>query len=388
MRKLAVITTHPVQYNAPLFSLLAERQRLNLKVFYTWGQAGGKVYDPDFGIQREWDIPLLNGYGYEFVENIASDPGSHHFSGINNPGLVKKIIEYNPDAILVYGWSFKSHLKILRHFGGKVKILFRGDSTLMDEGNGFSIKKIARRFFLKWVYKKIDTALYTGIANMHYFLAHGLQKHQLVFAPHAVDMHRYQHSSVTIDRLPLKIADTEMVFVFAGKMEKKKDPLLLLQAFKALKAPAVHLLFVGNGDMENKLKSEANWNNSFSQNNIHFLPFQNQGMMPAVYKLADVFVLPSGGPGETWGLSVNEAMACSRAVLVSDKCGCAGDLIKEGVNGYKFESGNANDLIAKMQLFIKRKDELPEMGRQSFRIIGQWNFEKICAAIEGVVLEN
>ncbi len=43
-----------------------------------------------------------------------------------------------------------------------------------------------------------------------------------------------------------------------------------------------------------------------------FLDFQNQQKMPLVYRLCDIFVLPSMGPGETWGLAVNEAMACKR----------------------------------------------------------------------------
>ena len=67
--------------------------------------------------------------------------------------------------------------------------------------------------------------------------------------------------------------------------------------------------------------------------------------MPIVYRLGDVFVLPSKGPIETWGLSVNEAMACSRAIIVSDRCGCGVDLVKEGINGYIFKRKSVKDLL-------------------------------------------
>ncbi|MGN6533252.1 MAG: glycosyltransferase family 1 protein, partial [Ginsengibacter sp.] len=84
--RLAIITTHPIQYNAPLFSLLAKRNTINIKVFYTWGE---KVlqdkFDPGFGKNINWDIPLLEGYDFQFVSNISADPGSHHFGGIDNP---------------------------------------------------------------------------------------------------------------------------------------------------------------------------------------------------------------------------------------------------------------------------------------------------------------
>src|SRR4051794_15532166 len=128
LKKVAIITTHPVQYNAPLFHCLATRGNILPKVFYTWGvQAKGKVFDPGFGQNREWDIPLLDGYDYEFMTNAARIPGSHHFNGIINPDLIDKIEAYHPSAILVFGWAYQSHLKAMRYFSRKIPVLFRGD---------------------------------------------------------------------------------------------------------------------------------------------------------------------------------------------------------------------------------------------------------------------
>ena len=105
--KLLIISSHPIQYNAPLFKLIAERNHINLKVFYTWSQSQkGELHDPGFAITRAWDIPLLEGYEYEFIDNTSKDPGSNHFWGIINPDIIDKIKKYNPDAIMVYGWSF------------------------------------------------------------------------------------------------------------------------------------------------------------------------------------------------------------------------------------------------------------------------------------------
>ena len=70
MKKLAIVTTHPIQYNAPVFRMLQERNVIAIKVFYTWGE---KVlenkYDPGFNRVIDWDIPLLNGYDYVMVNN-------------------------------------------------------------------------------------------------------------------------------------------------------------------------------------------------------------------------------------------------------------------------------------------------------------------------------
>ncbi|RZL36908.1 MAG: glycosyltransferase family 1 protein, partial [Pedobacter sp.] len=188
MKKLAIIITHPVQYYVPLFQLLA--QRCELKVFYTWGMAGVQPkHDPGFGKVIAWDLPLLAGYDYELLENISTDPGSHHGKGIMNPDIISKIRTFSADAILIYGYIYQSHFKVMRHFKGKIPIWFRGDSTLLDDTT--SLKAIAKKLYLKWVYNHVDKAFYVGTNNKAYFKKYGLREQQLVFAPHAIDNERF-----------------------------------------------------------------------------------------------------------------------------------------------------------------------------------------------------
>ena len=130
MKKLAIVTTHPIQYDDDVV-VVPGRNNVRIKVFYTWGESVLKnKYDPGFGKNVSWDIPILDGYEYSFIKNVAIDPGSHHFKGINNPTLIKDIENWNADAVLVYGWSFKSHLKAMRYFHGRIPVFFRGDSTM------------------------------------------------------------------------------------------------------------------------------------------------------------------------------------------------------------------------------------------------------------------
>ena len=90
-------------------------------------------YDPGFGMIVNWDVPMLQGYAYRFLENIAKRPGSDHFKGIDNPDIVRDIDAWKPDLLLVYGWNFKSHLKLLLHYKGRIPVWFRGDSTCLDD---------------------------------------------------------------------------------------------------------------------------------------------------------------------------------------------------------------------------------------------------------------
>lgn len=341
------MSSHPVQYNAPLFALLAKQTSFELMVFYTWGkEAIGPKYDPDFMRVVNWDIPLLNDYQYTFCENKAKKPGSNHFFGIINPNLIQQITDWGADIIWVWGWGFYSHLQILRHFKGKLPIWFRGDSTLLDESKGFSLKKMARRIFLTWIYRHVDKVFYVGTHNKSYFTIHGVKSFQLVYAPHAVDNQRFafniegQEAKIEKLRLQCNINQKDTVFLYAGKLEPKKNPFFILQLANYMKGDQFKFIIVGNGVLEDQLKIAAS-----VDGRISFLDFQNQSTMPTLYRLASFFILPSVGPGETWGLALNEALASGIPIIASDKCGGAVDLINPS-NGYllNFERLNFKDL--------------------------------------------
>jgi glycosyltransferase involved in cell wall biosynthesis len=382
---------------------LAGSADCNIKVFYTWGQAQGKVLDKDFGIERDWDIDLLSGYDHAFVKNTSTVPGSHHYKGIINPSLVSEVAAFQPDKIIVYGWKFNSHLKILRHFKGKIPLYFRGDSTLLDEPAGFTIKKALRRLLLQWVYRHVDFVLSPGTASDAYFLTAGLSSNQIIRAPHSIDNDRFAgiqlstndderlDASQSLDndaesslkiraqnwRKELSIAEDAIVFLFAGKFEPKKDPVLLVKAFARLhqQHPNTHLIMVGSGILEEELKQ-------FSSTPITFLPFQNQSIMPLVYRLGDVFMLPSKGPGETWGLAINEAMACGRPVIASDKCGAAADMIKDNENGFVFKAGDENDLYSFMEKMVNA--DLASMGARAQETVRHFSYTSFASALKGL----
>lgn len=383
MKRLAIIVTHPIQYYAPVFELLTRRKQINIRVFYTWGAQSTEKHDPGFGKKIAWDLPLLTGYDYEWVSNTSAQPGSHHFNGIINPGLIARIENYQPDAVLIFGWAYHSHLKALRYFKGKLPVYFRGDSTLLDERTG--LKQLVRSIYLRWVYKGISTAFYTGINNKAYFKKYGVKDNALQFAPHAVDNQRFaiNHSNEAAElRTQLGIKNNDILVLFAGKLEAKKSPLLLLNAFKKIDTNHVHLLFAGSGNLEEQLKQQTT-----ETLNVHFIDFQNQTTMPVVYQSADIFCLPSGGPGESWGLAVNEAMACSKAIVVSDKCGCAPDLVNQ-CNGIVFKSDCIDELVSALRNLTADKTRLKQYGQASAQKIAAWNFEQIAITIENKLISE
>ncbi len=357
-QKLAVVITHPIQYYSPVFKLLSEHT--TVKVFYT--SATDRQYDPGFGKIIKWDIPLLEGYNHEFLQKSNQ---------------CQSIRIFNPTHLLIYGWAHLSHLRILRSFKNKTVICFRGDSNLLKKSNIF--KELLRGLALKWVYQHVDLAFYAGSANRSYFLKYGLKEHQLHFAPHAVDNQRFAQQDAEILRKQLGIMPTKTLVLFTGKLNRTKNPLLLLRAFLELKDPNTALLFVGSGDLEYRLKTIYRKSN---QVNIFFLPFQNQSKMPAVYHACDLFCMPS--EHESWGLAINEAMAAGKAILASDRIGGATDLIKES-NGATFKSGCIKDLKLKLQFMTQNKPILFKKGLASKNVIKNWTFQnQVKRIIDGI----
>jgi glycosyltransferase involved in cell wall biosynthesis len=126
---------------------------------------------------------------------------------------------------------------------------------------------------------------------------------------------------------------------------------------------------------------------AMGRSRVHFLPFQNQTLMPAVYRLGDLFILPSQGPEETWGLAINEAMASGRPAIASTKVGGACDLIQEGETGWIFESGDRRSLedILRRAIGLGR-NRLRTMGENAQASSAGWSTEYSARCIGEAVL--
>jgi len=380
-KRLAVVVSHPIQYYSPWFRHLATRPEIDLKVFYLWDFGIKEKKDEKFGTAFSWDIPLLDGYKYELLENSSADPGTHHFKGLDNPQIIEKLNDWAPEAILLFGYNYASHMRVLRSKQlAKIPIIFRGDSHNLYPTKG--IKPIIARLLRSWTFRRFSRVLSVGTANEDYFKTCGVPQQKLIRAAHCVDNDRFQKASDEANeaalawRKELGIPEDSFVFLFAGKFESKKRPTDLLAAFKKLNNPNTSLLLIGGGDFEEELHKNAN-------DQVFFAPFQNQSQMPKVYATGDVLVLPSFGRGETWGLAVNEAMNLSRPTIVSSHVGCGLDLVLDEVTGWVFEAGDVGDLTKAMERASSNPERTAKMGPKARSHVSKFSYE---AAGEAVVL--
>ena len=402
--RLAIVVSHPIQYYSPWFRDLASRAELRLKVFYLWDFGVTEKRDPVFGASFKWDVPLMEGYESTFVPNISRDPGTHHFRGLNNPGLVNAVAEWRPDAILLIGYNYKSLLRLIfsRRLR-KIPMLFRGDSHELATASAPGWKPKISRLIRSLIFRRFERVLAVGSASVGYFRGSGVSQEKISIVPHCIDNERFRAAApaaredARLWKNELGMPEEATVILFAGKLEEKKRPQDLLAAFLRIltegsresrvegratgceKCATSVLLFVGSGPLENDLRMMAG---AHLGREIFFAPFQNQSAMPRVYATGDLLVLPSFGRGETWGLAINEAMNLALPAIVSSHVGCGPDLIREGETGWTFRAGDREDLERVLREALRDSARLKRMGEAARELISGFSFKE---ASQGVV---
>lgn len=377
-KKLAILTSHVIQYQTPLFKKLAQNERLEICVYFNWTFGSKPTYDVQFGRPISWDIPLLNGFGYEFLKNFSLKPSSN-FWGQVNPGIIGELYKNRYDAVLIYGWnSFTNWLAFIFAPMFGTKIILHGESPLNQELLKSRSNLAFKRILLSWLFRRISYFLYIGEENKKFYEYYGVPPEKLFFAPYAVDNERLVGSFDDLKPARRKIrkefgfADETVVILYVGKLMPKKRPVDLLLAYKKLNDGNKVLVFVGDGVLRPVLEQYVR---EKGIKNVRFAGFQNQSELPRFYTAADIFVLPSGA-GETWGLVVNEAMCFGLPVVASDMVGCAPDLVKSGENGFVFKSGQPGDLAGYLGILMADRKKREIFGKRSSVIIKKYSHEK------------
>ena len=335
--RLGVLSTHPVQYQAPLYRALAARGDVDLTVFYAHRPTPEQQGD-EFGVAFEWDTDLLGGYRSVFLENRGAARGTG-FTGYDTPSIREEVTRGCFDAFVVGGWHARTYLQgIVACWRNGTPIMVRGDSYLLpDEPR---VKRAMKRAVYPYFLRHFDACLCVGTRSEAYFTYYGARR--IFRVPHFVD-NEFFASTGRSDRSRAqlralwKIPQGAFVCSFVGKLIPRKRPLDLIRAAARV---GVHLLFAGDGVLRAACEAEA----ARLGVGATFLGFVNQSGLPDVHACADVFSLPS--EVETWGLVVNEAMASGLPVIVADTVACAPDLVIAGETGFVHRVSDVASLAA------------------------------------------
>jgi glycosyltransferase involved in cell wall biosynthesis len=360
----AYVITHPIQYYTPVLQQMAQTAPGEVDVLYCSGELEASHSQAGFGVQYRWDVPLLEGYRYRFLENRAAHPSTSSFAGLDNPELSRIIASGAYSAVVVNGWHFKSAWRaILASWAHRIPVLIRSDSHSLRPG---SLKKMAKWPFYRSFIPRLDGCLAAGSWSRDYFENYGASSDRIFNIPHCVDNRRFEQE---MDRLrPQRhelrrkwgISSDATVFLFAGKFVSVKRPSDFVNAIGrcAAERPRVVGLMAGDGPLRAQCEEQARSLGA----PIRFTGFLNQSQIAEAYAAADALVLPS--ETETWGMVVNEAMASGLPCMVSDRVGCGPDLINCGETGDIYPMGNVDALTSLMVRYAD-SGRLAEMGQNA-----------------------
>jgi glycosyltransferase involved in cell wall biosynthesis len=382
-KRLAILSTHPIQYHSAWFAALASHPEIDLEVLFCHQATPREQAAAGFGVEFDWDLPLLDGYAYRFLNNIAAPPSLHSFSGLDTPEVGGLIERGRYHAVIVNGWHYKSSwqtMRACRRTG--TPVMARGDSHL-------HVRRHPLRRALKWpVYRwfipRLDACLAAGKWSREFFLHYGARAERIFLVPHAIDESHFAKEADRLlpERSQLRakwgITNGETVFLFAGKFIETKRPLDFVQGIDCAfrQTPGVVGLMAGAGPLRAALEKRAGNGDA----PIRFTGFLNQSEIARAYVAADALVLPSAG--ETWGLVVNEAMACGRPCFVSNQVGCGPDLIVNAETGELFAAGDVEGLGRLLSEYARKPDKLVAMGAQARHRLQSHSLK---AAVEGVL---
>lgn len=355
-KQLVVIETHPIQYHAPVYRVLQQELGVTVTAMYGSDFSVAGYHDTEFGATFQWDTDLLSGYDAKFLTRVAQG-GARAVEQVTARGLHEQLRALNPAAVMLVGYSPRFHRDaFFAARRGGYPLLFRGETTDHAVPRSF-LKQIARDFALRAFYTQFRALLYVGARSREHFLRLGVPETRLFFSPYCVNTTPFRLDDAAHQQLrattrnELGIAPHEHVFLFSGKLSPRKDPALLVRAVKIFSKETraqTHLLFVGDGELRNELSALANE----SHVRAHFVGFQNQTQLSRFFYAADLFVLPSR-VGETWGLVVNEALLHGVPCVVSDRVGCAPDLVIANETGEIFRAEDENDLTRALEGAMK-----------------------------------
>jgi glycosyltransferase involved in cell wall biosynthesis len=388
--RVAYIVTHPIQYQAPLLRYISSQPDIDLTVFFQSDLSVKNYFDPGFGRAIAWDVPLLEGYRYEFLPVIGGSRELGRFTPINY-GIAKRLIAGKFDVLWVHGYArwFNWIALVIARFAG-IPALVRDEATQISSQRHPLKVLLKRRLFFPLLGFFVSGFLAIGRLNRAYYEANGIARQRIFLTPYCVDNEYFRKLAKAAEaareelRASLDVQPGRPIILYASKLQRRKRPDDLLNAFLQLRGRASnahrpYLLFVGDGEMLPELTELA----KPAGDDVRFLGFRNQSELPAFFDLCDVFVLPS--EREPWGLIVNEVMCAGRPVIVSDDVGCGPDLVRNGINGFIYPAGDIAALAKSVEDVLGSAEVAASMGAASRSIIDGWSFAEVLGGLREAI---
>jgi glycosyltransferase involved in cell wall biosynthesis len=370
--RVLLLNNVPAPYFKPLFEKLGRTSGWELTVCYA------SAWNRDVGWEEE-KLEEHHAHRTIILDQrrpwLAQRLGSGSAAAV---ALAQILISERPDYLICYGYTLTPQITaLLWSILTNIPFAIGGDANIYcDRASG--IKKICKRWWLGQITKRAAALLAIGTANRMFWEAYGTRPEQLFETRFAVDNEFYARSSgarrAESTALRAKLGLTgKVVFLFVGRLVKRKNVDLIIRAIQQLNDDKVALVIAGNGEERASLEALAR-----GDSRVIFAGSVEPGELPLYYSMADTIVLPASE--EPWGLVINEAMASGLAVIAHSKCGATLDLVDTG-NGISLNTLTVDELA----MAIKRLSDDHKLRRSmmecSSEKIKSWSIDDTAQGI-------
>ncbi|MBE9463046.1 glycosyltransferase family 4 protein [Dyadobacter subterraneus] len=323
------------------------------------------LYEASRSVMQD-DEAIKYDYPYRVLFQTSLDQVNF---GDRLKALFKSFDEFKPTVLNVTGWFDYAQVLLMIYARAKgVKIVLSSESSSMDHNRSSLKEKIK-----SWIVNRADAFFCFGKSSADYLLTLGIKPSQIAVTNAAVideDVIKANFDQARNQNFEINSSKRSRNFVYVGRLAEEKNLDLLIRAFIAAiennkNSSDWKLLFVGDGPSKEKLKEISGAYADIGT--IEFAGGHPWYKVPAWLAKSDVLILPS--KSEPWGLVVNEAMVCGMPVIVSEKCGCAEDLVSNGINGFLFNPESQSELETALKFFLDHPDKIDFMGKESLKII-------------------
>ena len=369
--RLLIVASHPVQYASPQFRFYTADERLDVTVAYCSLEGAEQMHDPDFDVTFAWDVPLLDGYRWELVPNRSPRPRLRGALGLVNTGLWSMIRRDRFDVVIsLIGYrSLSSWIAIAAAKLRRMPLVLTLDAHVVQPVDGKSWKVPIKRAVLPLIFRIPDGVFAPSSRAVKYVQEMGIET-PIFMTPVVIDSDFFRSGAAAADRESVRrdwgIPEDAFAVLFVGKFASWKRPGDVLEA--VARVPGAYAVLAGDGPLRPGLERRAS--ELAVADRVRFLGFVPQTRLPEVYAAADVLMLPSDY--EPFGLVVNEMFAADHPAVVSDACGSAGDLVRDGETGFVVEVGDVAGYAFALGNLARDPDSAARMGKAASNRLDTW----------------
>jgi glycosyltransferase involved in cell wall biosynthesis len=330
-RRLTIITEIIAPYRIPVFNALARESGIDLHVIFLSRTDGSlrqwRVYDDEIR------------FSYEVLPSWRKRIGRYNL--LLNQNLADSLRNAAPDVIICGGYSYLASWQAMMWAArNRVQFLLWSESTGRDRRSHHVVVESLKKVF----FRKCAAFVVPGRSALDYLQQMGVPRKNIFIARNAVDVDRFSElgrkARADAVRARRELVLPDRYFLFVGRLVREKGVLSLLEAYGELPQQLrerIGLVFAGDGPLRGELEALAR---DIYPGNVHFPGFVDRDELAPYYSLAECIVLPTYT--DTWGLVVNEAMACGLPVICTHVAGCAAELVQS--NGRLVEPGSVTEL--------------------------------------------